>query len=173
MKSKQAQVEEAQTTIEGRVRLGLEMKAAGEQMVAAAVQEKLTEVGEEKWLAWCRKEWGWSRGQAYKHLNPEQLEKDRQRKRMETPDVAPRQSIDTSTLDLNDYQSPTTCELPSASEELNRWLGILESITDEADAVVMDVQAITDKRVRSDIAGRVQNLIDVLQQIHNQLRRAT
>ena len=36
-------------------------------------------VGESVWLEWCEREFGWKRRAAYNHLNPEQLQKARDR----------------------------------------------------------------------------------------------
>jgi len=67
------------TTWIARVNLGRQMRDAGEKMVADALRERLNKVGEAKWLVEVEREWGWSRTTAYRHLNPELLQKDRDR----------------------------------------------------------------------------------------------
>jgi len=62
-----------------RVNQGLTMRATGEAMIAKALRERLDQVGEARWLLECEAEWGWSRTTAYNHLNPELLQKDRDR----------------------------------------------------------------------------------------------
>lgn len=83
-------------SIESRVTLGLKLKSQGEEMVARALREKLDKVGQSEWLTWCKDCWGWGRRQAYAHLNPEQLQKDRDRKHQqgaESPHPASRQEV--------------------------------------------------------------------------------
>ena len=79
MKSTTARPLEVQqpTTWIGRVNLGRRMRDAGEKMVADALRERLDKVGEVLWLKECEAEWGWSRTTAYRHLNPDQMEKAR------------------------------------------------------------------------------------------------
>lgn len=67
------------TTWIARVNLGRQMRDAGEKMIADALRERLDKVGEARWLVEVDKEWGWSRTTAYRHLNPELLQKDRDR----------------------------------------------------------------------------------------------
>ena len=56
----------------------LTLKQEAEQEIAKILRKRLDADGEPKWLAWCEAQWGWSRPAAYKHLNPELLDKDRQ-----------------------------------------------------------------------------------------------
>src|SRR5713226_9972273 len=65
-------------SIESRVTRGLQMKEAGEQIIAQALREKKDTVGTEAWLAWCLEQWGWSRSTAYRHLDPKQMEAARE-----------------------------------------------------------------------------------------------
>ena len=67
------------TTWIARVNLGRQMRDAGEKMFADALRERLDKVGEARWLKECESEWGWSRTTAYPHLDPELLQKDRDR----------------------------------------------------------------------------------------------
>lgn len=70
---------ETKTSWISRVNTGIRMRETGEQMVATALRERLNKVGEAEWLKECEREWGWSRTSAYRHLNPELLQKDRER----------------------------------------------------------------------------------------------
>lgn|SRR5262249_20067432 len=68
-----------------QIRSLLSQRDKVEAEIAAVLREHLDEVGEAAWLAWCAKEFGWKRRAAYNHLNPEQLQRDRERaKRAET-----------------------------------------------------------------------------------------
>lgn len=74
-----------------RVRALLQARDESEAKIAAILREGLDELGEAKWLEWCEKEFGWARRTAYRHLNPEQMEKDREdyRARAESRHIAP------------------------------------------------------------------------------------
>ena len=78
---KHAQVEQEQKGWVSQVNTGLQMKRAGEEMVAKALRARLDKVGEKEWLQECEDEWGWGQAQAYRHLDPEGMQKDRDRKR--------------------------------------------------------------------------------------------
>ena len=72
-----------------RVRALLKERDNTEAEIAAILREQLDEMGEAKWLAWCEREFGWGRSASYRHLNPAQLQKDRdgERQRRETRDI--------------------------------------------------------------------------------------
>lgn len=74
-----------------QVRALLQARDKHEAEIATILRQNLDELGEAKWLTWCEKEFGWARRQAYAHLNPAQLEKDRERKRQraEVPHIEP------------------------------------------------------------------------------------
>src|SRR5947208_10071552 len=63
-----------------RIHSLLKLRDKAEAEIAGVLREHLDAVGELAWLAWCEREFGWKRRQAYNHLNPEQLQKDRDRK---------------------------------------------------------------------------------------------
>jgi hypothetical protein len=64
-----------------RISALLTIKADAETEIAKILRTHLREVGESDWLAWCRTNWGWARSTAYRHLNPEQVQKHRERER--------------------------------------------------------------------------------------------
>lgn len=66
------------TTRATRIRTILKERAEGEAEVAALLREELDELGEVNWLAWCDNEFGWARSTAYRHLNPQGLERERE-----------------------------------------------------------------------------------------------
>jgi hypothetical protein len=49
-----------------------------EANIARVLRAKLDRLREKLWLEECEREMGWSRAQAYRHLNPAQMEKNRQ-----------------------------------------------------------------------------------------------
>jgi hypothetical protein len=48
-----------------------------EAAMASALRIKLNRLGEKAWVEECKREMGWSRTTAYRHLNPELMEKNR------------------------------------------------------------------------------------------------
>ncbi len=62
-----------------RIHSLLKLRDKAEAEISAVLREHLDEVGETAWLAWCEREFGWKRRASYNHLNPEQLQKARDR----------------------------------------------------------------------------------------------
>src|SRR5262245_32581401 len=63
-----------------RIKANLKRREEAEAAIAADLRDELDAVGEVAWLAWCTREFGWSRTAAYTHLRPGGLEADRERK---------------------------------------------------------------------------------------------
>ncbi len=78
-----------------RVNAGLKLRGESEAVIAAALRERLDQVGEAAWLQDCEREWGWSRTTCYRHLNPELLQKDRDRAKARAFRFADRSEIGT------------------------------------------------------------------------------
>jgi len=71
---------ERDTSRASEVRALLEIGRMGDEAyakVAVLLRKELDAIGETKWLKWCEREFGWKRTAAYRHLNPELLQKDR------------------------------------------------------------------------------------------------
>lgn len=64
-----------------RIRALLEDRDNAEKEIAEILREQLDELGERNWLAWCGEEFGWARSTAYRHLSPEQVERERENSR--------------------------------------------------------------------------------------------
>ena len=60
-----------------RIREMSKMKGDLEAAMASALRIKLDRLGEKAWVEECKREMGWSRTTAYRHLNPELMEKNR------------------------------------------------------------------------------------------------
>jgi len=82
-----------------RVNAGLKKRADGEREIAAALKERLDQVGEAAWLQQCEDEWGWSRATAYRHLNPEKMEASRATAKAQR-EAAKVSTVETSEPDL-------------------------------------------------------------------------
>jgi hypothetical protein len=65
------------STRASRVRALLKDREKAEAEIADILREQLDDLGEKDWLVWCAEEFGWARSTAYRHLNPEQMEKKR------------------------------------------------------------------------------------------------
>jgi hypothetical protein len=68
------------STWDARIRLGLQMRNAGEQMIAKALADRKAFLkNDDLFFRECEDLFGWSRSTVYKHLNPDNLGKDRER----------------------------------------------------------------------------------------------
>jgi len=64
-----------------RVRALLQSRDKSEAEIAAILRKQLDVLGESDWLIWCETEFGWARSTAYRHLDPAQVEKERENSR--------------------------------------------------------------------------------------------
>ena len=90
------------------IREMVKLKGNIEHEVARCLRAMLDELGEKAWLEACEKEMGWGRTSAYKHLNPELLEKAREKAtevRSHSVNAAPRQSVEVE--EVEEYAPPT------------------------------------------------------------------
>jgi hypothetical protein len=62
------------------------------------------------WLAWCKREFGWSKVQAYVHLNPERLAKERARDRERKAGVRESRTDDLEYIDEDEEPDETEAE---------------------------------------------------------------
>lgn len=60
-----------------RIRALLQDRAKGEAEIAGMLRKGLDELGEVKWVEWCKAEFGWARTSAYRHLDPKGMDKHR------------------------------------------------------------------------------------------------
>lgn len=113
------------------VRAALKKRDEGEREAAAILRKQLDTLGEAKWLAWCEREFGWARSTAYRHLNPEQMERQRAdnvvrnamsrstRHEPEEREPAPRPTVRPAVKErrLQDVLSPLTLAMSALGEQ--------------------------------------------------------
>lgn len=106
-----------------QVRRWDQLRGDMETSIARTLQLKLDRLGQKKWLEECEKEMGWGRTQAYAHLNPQGMAKDRARKSSpEFPDAAVCQNEETQTV--------RECPVPAADERLGDLVLALNALAD-------------------------------------------
>jgi hypothetical protein len=64
-----------------RVRALLARRDEADREIAKELREAKDDMGTERWLKWCAREFGWARSTAFARLDPEQIEKHRERQR--------------------------------------------------------------------------------------------
>jgi len=171
--SKHAQGEQEQKGWGRQVNTGLQMKRAGEEMVAKALRARLDKVGEKEWLQECEDEWGWGRTQAYAHLNPELLAKARERvaeARSYSTNAAPRQ-VASGPINVRPLTPAerVKCEMPSAEHDVAVSVMHLNSVLEEGEFTVAALKEYVMGEGTWKIQEELRKLINTLTRLQKEL----
>ena len=72
-----AVTERKQASSASRIRALLQLRDKADAEIAKLLAAEKKDRGTDDWLAWCEKEFGWGKAMAYRRLDPEQVQDDR------------------------------------------------------------------------------------------------
>ena len=150
--------------VANQIRSLLKRRDQAEAEIARLLKLEKKKLGStDRWLAWCAKEFGWSRPTAYKHLDPKQLERDRaatgeSRRSRQADDEARRALWDDLKRKAAENEARRTQEKPPFYDAVQAEDERRKKLLDMANQIVVAGYRAMAKRLHPDVGGSAQEM---------------